>query len=352
VPTPKGELKDFTRLWNPLFEALRRADLSGRQRRVLDAIIEASYGWRRTETGPLSYSDLEEATGIPRRKVGEHVSSLIALGVIERVQEPGPAQRKSSYRVVKDFRCWSPQVLDISLMSATAMRLVAEECGESVPTSSPRRRHSADYGDCAAEGDSAAHGDSSCPQNRGQYCAAHGDSSTPETPATVRPPGSLKTGKDMCKDKGEPPLNSPQGGESSPQGRRRVRQVWEPGTPEYDLAALLRQLILERKPNARVPPATAQGLAPWAKHIDLLLRVDRRTPEEVERLIRWSQQDPFWSQNILSTQKLRKQLDQLELKMARSGPRGRRGRGLTPRELAEMALQARAAEDTEEEVAL
>jgi len=352
VPTPKGKLTDFTRIWNPLFEALRRADLSGRQRRVLDAIIEASYGWRRTETGPLSYSDLEEATGIPRRKVGEHVSSLIAFGLIERVQEPGPAQRKGSYRVIKDVRRWSPQVLDISLMSATAMRLVAEECGESGSASSPRRRHSADYGDCAAERDSAAHGDCSCPPNRGQYGAAEGDSSTPETRDAVRPPGSLKTGKDTCKDKGDPPLNPPQGGKSSPPERQRVRHMWEPGTSEYGLAALLRQLILERKPNARVPPATAQGLASWAKHIDLLLRVDRRTPEEIERVIRWSQQDPFWSQNILSTQKLRKQLDQLELKMARSGPHARRGRGLTPRELAEMALQARAAEDAEEEVAL
>jgi hypothetical protein len=56
----------------------------------------------------------------------------------------------------------------------------------------------------------------------------------------------------------------------------------------------------------------------WHEACRLMLDRDERSPEEVERIIRWSQQDQFWSAVILSMPKLREKFDQLRLK---AGPR-------------------------------
>jgi len=79
---------------------------------------------------------------------------------------------------------------------------------------------------------------------------------------------------------------------------------------EFKLSKLLFDLIRKRKPNFREP-----DFQKWAVHIDKLIRIDKRTPEQVEVVIHWCQSDTFWRNNILSTQKLREQIDQLELKM-------------------------------------
>ena len=89
-------------------------------------------------------------------------------------------------------------------------------------------------------------------------------------------------------------------------------------TPAPDairLAELLRDLILKRQPKARCQRA---NMREWAGHIEKLIQIDDRTPDEIEAVIRWSQQDSFWQGNILSTEKLRKQIDTLVLHYASS----------------------------------
>jgi hypothetical protein len=78
---------------------------------------------------------------------------------------------------------------------------------------------------------------------------------------------------------------------------------------EYELSKLLFDLIKKRNPNHKQP-----DLKSWAKHIDLMIRIDKRTIDEIRGCINWCQQDPFWQNNILSTAKLRKQFDTLYLK--------------------------------------
>ena len=75
------------------------------------------------------------------------------------------------------------------------------------------------------------------------------------------------------------------------------------------LSQLLLDLISERRPNLKKP-----DIIKWAEHIDLMIRVDKRDPEEIKTVIEWCQADEFWQNNILSTAKLRKQYDQLALK--------------------------------------
>jgi phage replication O-like protein O len=79
---------------------------------------------------------------------------------------------------------------------------------------------------------------------------------------------------------------------------------------EYRLALYLYQKIQENKPDFKKP-----NLQEWARHIDLMIRRDGREPMRIGEVIEWCQQDEFWHKNILSTSKLRKQFDQLEMKM-------------------------------------
>lgn len=62
----------------------------------------------------------------------------------------------------------------------------------------------------------------------------------------------------------------------------------------------------------------------WAEHIEKLHRIDKRTYEQIEAMIRWTQQDSFWSQNILSTSKLRDKFNDLipKLKKVKTGRAG------------------------------
>lgn len=56
----------------------------------------------------------------------------------------------------------------------------------------------------------------------------------------------------------------------------------------------------------------------WAQQIDQMIRLDKRNPLEIFIVIEWCQESEFWQNNILSTHKLRKQYDQLKMKMAQS----------------------------------
>lgn len=90
----------------------------------------------------------------------------------------------------------------------------------------------------------------------------------------------------------------------------KVKYLYSLNSVELRLANLLFSLIRERNPKHKLP-----NLQNWAKHIDYLIRIDNRSPDEIERVIGWSQKDTFWQDNILSTDKLRKKFDQLCLKM-------------------------------------
>ena len=92
--------------------------------------------------------------------------------------------------------------------------------------------------------------------------------------------------------------------------------IFRPNSEPFRLSQLLLDLILARKRDFRQPNLTV-----WAKHVDRIIRLNHRAPEAIEAVIRWSQNDPFWQDNILSTEKLRKQLDRLELQMAKSSKR-------------------------------
>ena len=82
-----------------------------------------------------------------------------------------------------------------------------------------------------------------------------------------------------------------------------------------ELTELFKTLILINNPETKLP----ENFIEWQKEFDLMISADKRTPENIERVLRWCQADSFWKTNILSPEKLRKQYDQLYMKMNAGG---------------------------------
>lgn len=77
------------------------------------------------------------------------------------------------------------------------------------------------------------------------------------------------------------------------------------------LCELLADLI---EANGSKRPAIGKN---WVDAARLLIDKDGRRPDQIERAIRWCQQDEFWRSNVLSMPKLREKYDQLRLQAAR-----------------------------------
>lgn len=67
----------------------------------------------------------------------------------------------------------------------------------------------------------------------------------------------------------------------------------------------------------------------WIRTLDRMIRLDGRTPEQIERAIEWATSHSFWSTNILSPDALRRHYDRMSLQARRDattqGPRGMAG---------------------------
>jgi uncharacterized protein YdaU (DUF1376 family) len=79
---------------------------------------------------------------------------------------------------------------------------------------------------------------------------------------------------------------------------------------DYKLAMYIDEKLLElngkrKEPNFKV----------WAADINKMVRLDKRSREEIKQVFDWANADEFWSSNILSPAKLRKQFDTLLVKM-------------------------------------
>ncbi|MCF6154876.1 MAG: hypothetical protein E3K36_06405 [Candidatus Brocadia sp.] len=94
-----------------------------------------------------------------------------------------------------------------------------------------------------------------------------------------------------------------------PQKKYIQKKIYTSDSIEVGLSEKLLSLIKQRKSDFKQP-----NIQSWVKHIDLMIRLDRRSPDEIEKVITWCQADSFWQNNILSTEKLRKQYDALYLK--------------------------------------
>ncbi len=92
--------------------------------------------------------------------------------------------------------------------------------------------------------------------------------------------------------------------------KKEESELFDLNSNEFRLSSLLLRKIKERDEKHKEP-----NLHEWSKHIDKLHRIDKREFSEIELVILWSQENSFWQNNILSTDKLRKKFEQLYLQM-------------------------------------
>lgn len=121
--------------------------------------------------------------------------------------------------------------------------------------------------------------------------------------ATPIPDTKTDTETDKKKNKKKEPVGSDTGGGAA-SSQHALR-----------LSSLLFEKISENDPRFKKP-----NLDTWAQEIDRMIRIDKRTPEEIEALICFATSDEFWQTNVLSPQKLRKQASRLFLQMRKAKP--------------------------------
>jgi len=92
--------------------------------------------------------------------------------------------------------------------------------------------------------------------------------------------------------------------------KKEYKDIYSQNSDEFRLSKLLYSLILKRNPKQKKP-----DFQKWSEYINKLIRINKRSVDEIEKIIEWCQQDSFWQNNILSAEKLRKQIDILYLKM-------------------------------------
>ena len=90
---------------------------------------------------------------------------------------------------------------------------------------------------------------------------------------------------------------------------RQPKKPFADESPEIVLSQLLYDLMLEHNPKAPKP-----ALQTWAKSIKTIINRGH-SQDDIDKVIRWCQQDDFWFSNIRSTAKLNKQFDTLLLQM-------------------------------------
>lgn len=97
-----------------------------------------------------------------------------------------------------------------------------------------------------------------------------------------------------------------------PSGRSRKTPVFDAESKPYRCAVYLANKIKERVPDKKIP---AQFMQTWAHEMDKLNRIDGHKWEDIAAVLDFSQQDKFWSKQILSGGNLRKHFDRLYLNM-------------------------------------
>lgn len=129
-----------------------------------------------------------------------------------------------------------------------------------------------------------------------------------------------KKGKEECSDSNSP--NEPvESEEYEPKFSKEDRA--------YKAAMYLRKRILENNNKAQVPEPNPKDMENWAKEIDRLNRLGPigkkdagYTWKEIAMIMDFSQEDKFWSGNILSAPTFREKIVQLENKMKRNIQKG------------------------------
>lgn len=262
----KADCEDgFTRIANLLLEALALARLNGVQKGICLFLFRRTYGWNRSEDA-IALGEFAEACGSSRSYISRQLSDLIEKNIICRVSyEPG---KTPVYSFITSVAEWDSCCIDLAALKENVSQGIYS-CQETFVQG---------FNICTIQGFNE------CTTLGLHKCARVDQSPAYEGP---EPQSLLKTKRKT----------------------RKEIKIYSPDSTPYRLAELLLVKILEHLPGYKKP-----DLNKWAWQMDALIRLDHRSPEEVEAVICFAHTDPFWRTNILSVDKLRKQYDQLNAK--------------------------------------
>jgi phage replication O-like protein O len=146
------------------------------------------------------------------------------------------------------------------------------------------------------------------------------DTWIPLEPRTKKTGGSNQTPDKLdlsprTNQTGDPGLNRPP---RNKELKKTIKEnIFSVESDEIQLSILLYQKTLEHYPSFQEP-----DYQKWAKHIDLLKRINNKSPTEIRAVILWAKKDTFWQPNIMSTKKLRDKYDTLNARRLAEKPKG------------------------------
>lgn len=269
------DLKNYTRLWNPILEAMTKAKLTLNQYKICLALFQRTYTWRKKETR-MGYRDFEKYTGIKAKKIGQPFRQLVECRVIIEVEKPS-FNSPGLYKFNKDIRQWSPEVLDINQITETNLLIVMEECDGTIPFK----------GTPPYEGDTPQNKGEDTPQNGGDPSPLQGDTKQSSNPCGAIDSEALKKYKENFKEKDDDDMRA-----------REVKKIARTYEQEFGstlsggvvqvinlyLDKMDGELICEAIKRARI-----QG-SPWMSYVEGILKkwVDKKVTNMagVERLDR------------------------------------------------------------------
>lgn len=271
----------YTKLANKLLEALSQVNLSAYEMRVLFCVMRKTYGWNK-KFDFISVSQISELTGLRRPHACRAKCSLLGKNIL--VEHDG--------RLGLNEVCGLWNVTNIGTVPRSVTPVT--DSGNETAIKGQKQRNVTNTG------------------------------TVPKLVTPVTDPGNETL-----------PIQALQ-----KKGKTLIQKKERRNSDEFRLATLLFSEIRRRKPDFRKP-----NLQGWAKHVERMIRLDRRNPDRIEAIIRWCQSDSGnddgkwrgWQDNILSTQKLREKFDKLELAMqkgsgSKTAPLVRNAKGKTPRE--------------------
>lgn len=297
---PKGDRKvlkadtedGFTRIANLILEALSMVRINSTQTGICLFLMRRTYGWNRSQDA-VSLGDFAAACGTSKTYVSRQLADLLQKKIIRRLTyEPG---KTPVYAFCTNINEWDAGCINIQALADN------DRCGlyECAPENCSDETNTEGCGlsDQTRVNDRGLSNQTSYGLSN-RIRVGLSEPATPNQPQTITKPmisTALKTIRKTMKEK----------------------RIYSSDTLQYQLSELLLQKILEHLPGYKKP-----DLQKWATNMDLILRLDKRPPEEVKAVIIFAQGDPFWQPNILSIDKLRKHYDQLNLKriQQRAGP--------------------------------
>lgn len=101
-------------------------------------------------------------------------------------------------------------------------------------------------------------------------------------------------------------------------------------TPQLPASQLAGRLFNWIKKNYPDIDHNEKHTSKWAEDIDKINRIDKKTWDDITKVIDWSQQDYFWRKNIQSGATLRKQFTKLQVSMIEDKKKAPNGKPFTP----------------------